>query len=85
LIGRRDYFVPSGELSEVITRLFFMAHTTGRYTNSPESQIESAARSGSSLASNQVATSRQVMTGVVSRADEERVGKQPALRFRVQL
>jgi len=41
LIGRRDYGVDLPVLREVIARWFFMSHTTGRYTNSPESQIES--------------------------------------------
>ena len=41
LIGRRDFGLRSTELRGVISRWFFMAHTTGRYTNSPESQIES--------------------------------------------
>ena len=41
LIGRRDYHVELPVLREVIARWFFMAHTTGRYTTSPESQIES--------------------------------------------
>jgi hypothetical protein len=40
-IGKRDFDVPFAQLREVIARWFFMAHTTGRYTNSPESQIES--------------------------------------------
>ena len=41
LIGRRDFKVDSKALRGVIARWFFMAHTTGRYTSSPESQIES--------------------------------------------
>ena len=41
LIGRRDFRLSYVELRGVIARWFFMAHTTGRYTNSPESQIES--------------------------------------------
>ncbi len=41
LIGRRDFSVPTKRLREVIARWFFMSHTTGRYTSSPESQIES--------------------------------------------
>jgi hypothetical protein len=41
LIGRRDFRVELPELRGVIARWFFMAHTTGRYTSSPESQIES--------------------------------------------
>jgi hypothetical protein len=41
LIGRRDFGVDLPVLREVIARWFFMAHTTGRYTSSPESQIES--------------------------------------------
>lgn len=41
LIGKRDFSVPGPVLRAAIARWFFMAHTTGRYTSSPESQIES--------------------------------------------
>lgn len=41
LIGRNDYAVDLPRLRDVIARWFFMAHTTGRYTSSPESQLES--------------------------------------------
>lgn len=41
LIGRRDFGLDHDTLRGVIGRWFFMAHTTGRYTSSPESQIES--------------------------------------------
>lgn len=44
LIGRRDFRLRTTELQGVISRWFFMAHTTGRYTSSPESQIESDLR-----------------------------------------
>ena len=40
LVGRRDFGVDLPRLRDVIARWFFMAHTTGRYTTSPESQIE---------------------------------------------
>lgn len=40
LIGRRDFGLDLPTLRPVIGRWFFMAHTTGRYTNSPESQFE---------------------------------------------
>lgn len=40
LIGRRDFALDLKTLRSVIARWFFMAHTTGRYTSSPESQIE---------------------------------------------
>jgi len=40
LIGRRDFGIDLKTLRGVIGRWFFMAHTTGRYTSSPESQIE---------------------------------------------
>lgn len=40
LIGRRDFGLDLKTLRGVIGRWFFMAHTTGRYTSSPESQIE---------------------------------------------
>ena len=44
LIGRRDFSLKVGPLRELISRWFFMAHTTGRYTSSPESQLESDLR-----------------------------------------
>jgi hypothetical protein len=40
LIGKRDFGLDLKHLRGVIGRWFFMAHTTGRYTSSPESQIE---------------------------------------------
>jgi hypothetical protein len=41
LIGRFDFGLDRQSLRPVIARWFFMAHTTGRYTSSPESQLES--------------------------------------------
>ncbi|MFE0530427.1 DUF262 domain-containing protein [Micromonospora parva] len=41
LIGRHDFGLEVPALRPVIGRWFFMAHTTGRYTGSPESQLES--------------------------------------------
>jgi len=41
LIGRFDFGLDLNSLRPVIARWFFMAHTTGRYTSSPESQLES--------------------------------------------
>lgn len=41
LVGQRDFGVDRVRLRNVIARWFFMAQTTGRYTSSPESQIES--------------------------------------------
>ncbi len=41
LIGKHDFGLELRELRPVIARWFFMSHTTGRYTNSPESQLES--------------------------------------------
>lgn len=41
LVGRRDFGIDLKTLRSVIARWFFMAHTTNRYTSSPESQIES--------------------------------------------
>lgn len=40
LIGRTYFGLEIKVLRAVIARWFFMAHTTGRYTTSPESQIE---------------------------------------------
>jgi len=41
LLGKRDFGLSHKELQGTIGRWFFMAHTTRRYTSSPESQIES--------------------------------------------
>jgi len=41
LIGRFKFGLDLWSLRPVIARWFFMAHTTGRYTSSPESQLES--------------------------------------------
>ncbi len=41
LIGRFDFGLDLQSLRPVISRWFFMAHTTGRYSSSPESQLES--------------------------------------------
>jgi hypothetical protein len=41
LIGRHDFALQAPALRPAIARWFFMAHTTGRYTSSPESQLES--------------------------------------------
>ena len=40
LLGRRDYGVELRRLRDVIARWWFMAHTTGRYTGSAETQLE---------------------------------------------
>lgn len=44
LIGKRDFGMDVRALRDVIARWFFMAHTTGRYTSSPESQLEADLR-----------------------------------------
>ena len=41
LIGRRDFGLDFKTLRPAIARWFFMAQTTGRYTSSPESALES--------------------------------------------
>ena len=41
LIGRSDFGMSFHDLRRAIGQWFFMAHTTGRYTSSPESQFES--------------------------------------------
>ncbi|MGU3292517.1 GmrSD restriction endonuclease domain-containing protein [Williamsia sp. M5A3_1d] len=41
LIGRVDFGIDLKVLRAAIARWFFMSHTTGRYTSSPESQLES--------------------------------------------
>ena len=40
LLGRTDFGVELRKLREVISRWWFMAHTTGRYTGSAETQLE---------------------------------------------
>jgi hypothetical protein len=40
LIGRKDFGLDTATIRPVIARWFFMSHTTGRYTSSPESQLE---------------------------------------------
>ena len=40
LIGKRDFNVDRRLLRTVTARWFFMAHTTGRYSSSPETQVE---------------------------------------------
>lgn len=40
LIGKCDFGLDTRTLRGLVARWFFMAHTTGRYTSSPESQIE---------------------------------------------
>ena len=40
LLGRRDFGVELKRLREVIARWWFMAHSTGRYTGSSETQLE---------------------------------------------
>lgn len=40
LIGRCDFDLSTADLRPVIARWFFMSQTTGRYSSSPESQLE---------------------------------------------
>ena len=44
LIGKRDFGMDLRALRDLIARWFFMAHSTGRYTSSPESQLEADLR-----------------------------------------
>lgn len=44
LVGREDFGIGHEELEPTIARWFFMAHTTGRYTSSPETVIEADLR-----------------------------------------
>lgn len=41
LLGKGEYKVPDNELRRAIARWFFFSSLTGRYTNSPESALES--------------------------------------------
>ncbi|MGE0490530.1 MAG: DUF262 domain-containing protein [Vulcanimicrobiota bacterium] len=49
LIGRLDFGIELRKLRSIMARWFFMVHTTGRYTSSPESQLESDLRRISNL------------------------------------
>ena len=44
LIGKLDFGIREDELERLIARWFFMAHTSGRYTSSPETVIETDLR-----------------------------------------
>lgn len=44
LTGREDFGIAHEELEPTIARWFFMTHTTGRYTSSPETVIEADLR-----------------------------------------
>ena len=44
LIGRHDFGMETPDLRDLISRWFFMAQTTGRYTSSPETQLEADLR-----------------------------------------
>ena len=44
LIGKQDFGIDGDDLQRTISRWFFMAHTTGRYTSSPETVIEADLR-----------------------------------------
>ena len=44
LIGKQDFGIDGEDLQRTISRWFFMAHTTGRYTSSPETVIEADLR-----------------------------------------
>ncbi len=52
LIGHRDFGLSISALQPVIARWFFMAHTTGRYTGSSETALESDLSRISSLSPN---------------------------------
>jgi len=40
LIGKRDFLVPLHDLRSIIAQWFFMVSLTGRYTDSPETQMD---------------------------------------------
>ena len=44
LIGKQDFWIKDDELQRLIARWFFVAHTTARYTSSPESVIDADLR-----------------------------------------
>ena len=65
LIGKRDFRVKRRVLRGTIARWFFMAHTSGRYTSSPEAQIESDLSRLSSLAIGDSEGFCEILDGIV--------------------
>lgn len=68
LIGHRDTDLDRDSLQVVIARWFFMVHTTRRYTNSPETQLEAD-------------LSRLAATGTEGKAFEEELNRLIALEL----
>ena len=65
LIGKRDFGVKRRMLRATIARWFFMAHTSGRYTSSPETQIESDLSRLSSLSPEDANGFCETLDGIV--------------------
>ena len=65
LIGKRDFGVKRRVLRSTIARWFFMAHTSGRYTSSPETQIESDLSRLSSLSLGDASGFCKTLDGIV--------------------
>lgn len=65
LIGKQDFGIDGEELQRTIARWFFMAHTTGRYTSSPETVIEADLRRIEDLPQGDSAAFRDFLDGII--------------------
>lgn len=65
LIGKQDFGIDGDELQRTISRWFFMAHTTGRYTSSPETVIEADLRRIEDLPQGDSAAFRDFLDGII--------------------
>ena len=65
LIGKRDFRVDRRLLRAAMARWFFMAHTTGRYSSSPETQVEADLARLSPLSSGDAEGFCAVLDGIV--------------------
>ena len=66
LIGKQDFGIDREELQRTIARWFFMAHTTGRYTSSPETVIEADLRRIEELPAGDSAAFRDFLDGIIN-------------------
>lgn len=66
LIGKQDFGIDGDELQRTIARWFFMAHTTGRYTSSPETVIEADLRRIEKLPLGNGAAFREHLDGLIA-------------------
>lgn len=66
LIAKQDFKIDGDELQQTISRWFFMAHTTGRYTSSPETVIEADLRRIEKLPLGNGAAFREHLDGLIA-------------------